>query len=74
MQSLLGLQAEDDDGNVASKQVNKPIATPKRLTPEQVAVISKADDANKLQIVLKTYTLQPDEKAAIEKRIKELKK
>ena len=74
LQSLLGLQAEDDDGNVASKQVNKPIATPKRLTPDQVAVISKADDANKLAIVLKTYTLQPDEKAAIEKRIKELKK
>lgn len=25
LQSLLGLQAEDDDANIASKQVNKPV-------------------------------------------------
>ena len=76
LSSALGLVTDKDTdaGGDQTKQVNKPIATPKRLTPEQVAVISKADDADKLQIVLKTYTLQPDEKAAIEKRIKELKK
>jgi len=51
-----------------------PIPTPKRLTPKQVAVIPKAEDVKKLEIVLKTYTLQPSEKAAVEKRIKELKK
>jgi len=51
-----------------------PIPTPKRLTPAQVKVISKADDIKKLQIVLRTYTLQPCEKVLIEKRIAELKK
>lgn len=57
-----------------NKQVDKPIPTPKRLTPSQVAVIPNADDVSKLEIVLKTYTLQPDEKKAIDKRIAELKK
>lgn len=74
LQSLLGLQAEDDDGNSATKHVNKPIPAPKRLTPEQVAVIPKAEDMDKLEIVLKTYSLSTIEKEAIKKRIAELKK
>jgi len=73
-QSLLGLQAEDDDANAATKQVNEPIPTPKRLTPEQVISIPTSEVLSSLEIVLKTYTLQPDEKVMIEKRIKELKK
>ena len=74
LQSLLGLQAEDDDANSASKHVNKPIQTPKRLTPEQVKTIPTSEVLSSLETVLKTYTLQPDEKVMIEKRIKELKK
>ena len=74
LQSLLGLQAEDDDSNSASKHVNKPIQTPKRLTPEQVKTIPTSEVLSSLETVLKTYTLQPDEKVMIEKRIKELKK
>jgi len=50
------------------------IPTPKRLTPAQVKVIPQAEDIKKLQIVLKQYTLQPNEKVMIEKRIKELTK
>jgi len=52
----------------------EPIPTPKRLTPAQVKVIPQAEDVSKLEIVLKTYTLQPSEKEAVEKRIAELKK
>lgn len=74
LQSLLGLQAEDDDGNVATKHVNKPIPTPKRLTPDQVKTIPTSEVLSSLETVLKTYTLQPDEKVMIEKRIAELKK
>ena len=74
LQSLLGLQAEDDDANSASKHVNKPIPTPKRLTPDQVKTIPTSEVLSSLETVLKTYTLQPDEKVMIEKRIKELKK
>ena len=56
------------------KKANEPIPTPKRLTPAQVKVIPQAEDVSKLEIVLKTYTLQPSEKSAVEKRIAELKK
>ena len=52
----------------------KPIATPKRLTPEQVDSIPNSTDLKRLQSTLKDYTLQPNEKLAIEKRISELKK
>lgn len=75
LQSLLGLQAEDDDGNSASKQAKKAselIPTPKRLTTEQVAVISTSTNLESLNTALKTYVLQPTEKAMILKRIKEL--
>ena len=74
LQSLLGLQAEDDDGNVASKQVNKVIPTPKRLTPEQLKSIPTSEVLSSLEIVLKTYSLSDKEKEIIMKRIKELKK
>ena len=76
LQSLLGLQAEDDDANSASKTVNTTtnIPKPKRLTAEQVALIPKADDISKLQIVLKSYSLSDTEKKSIENRIAELKK
>jgi len=74
LQSLLGLQAEDDDGNTATKHVNKPIPTPKRLTPSQIKSIEKSEVLSSLETVLKTYTLQPSEKTMIENRIKVLKK
>jgi len=76
LQSLIGLQSQDDDANLASKQVTKQAAipTPKRLTAAQVKVIPQAEDVNKLRTVLKLYTLQPNEKLMIDKRIAELTK
>ena len=52
----------------------KNIPTPKRLTPAQVKVIPQAEDVAKLRTVLKLYTLQPNEKLMIDKRIAELTK
>jgi len=73
----LGVFGEDESEDFkrgGTPKLEKDIPTPLRLTPEQVAVIPKADDVNKLSKVLNTYTLQPSEKEAINKRIKELKK
>jgi len=52
----------------------KAIATPKRLTPAQVKQIPASVELESLQTVLKTYTLQPNEKEMIENRINELNK
>jgi len=59
---------------ISTPKTNEPIPTPKRLTPAQVKLIPQSTELEKLEIALKTYTLQPSEKTAIEKRIKELKK
>ena len=57
------------------KQVTpKPIPTPKRLTPQQVAKIPTTEVMSTLITILKTYTLQPSEKQAINDRILELKR
>ena len=60
--------------NNLTNGVNNNIPTPKRLTPAQVKVIPQAEDVNKLRTVLKLYTLQPNEKVMIDKRIAELTK
>lgn len=70
----LGVFGEDESEDFKKETTNTKVPTPKRLTPKQVAVIPKADDVNKLLTVLKTYTLDPKEKEAINKRIAELKK
>lgn len=74
LQSLLGLQAEDDDGNSASKQVNKPVEKPKRLTPKQLASIPTSKQLDSLKTVLKTYSLSDNEKKIVSNRIKILEK
>jgi len=56
------------------KTVNKPVPTPKRLTPKQLELIPTSTELESLETVLKTYTLQPNEKAIVENRIAELKK
>jgi len=58
--------------NLKTPKLEKDIPTPLRLTPKQVAVIPQANDVKKLLEVLKTYSLQPSEKDAINKRISEL--
>ena len=75
LSSALGLVTDKDtdaSGDQTKKQVTQQVPTPKRLTPEQVKAIPQSEVLSSLQTVLKTYTLQPSEKALIEKRIKEL--
>ena len=43
LQSLLGLQAEDDDANASTKEVNKPKEKPK-ATPENIQAVKTAMD------------------------------
>lgn len=52
----------------------KIVPTPKRLSPEQIKLIPTSNELENLETVLKTYTLQPSEKKAIEKRIEQLQK
>lgn len=53
LQSLLGLEAEDDDGNLASNKTIKEIETPKATTPvtETKKVIPPKTDPKKSKIV-----------------------
>lgn len=57
LQSLLGLQAEDDDGNLATKHVNKPIKTPSDKLKEcktlaQLAMVYKSLSRTEQQFTL----------------------
>ena len=64
LQSLLGLQAEDDDGNTATKQVKTE--RKQALTNEQY---QSAKNATKEQIlnVLKGFRMTPDQRNALTK-------
>ena len=79
LQSLLGLQAEDDDGNSATKHVNKPraekdIPKPKRLSKAQLDLVPQSMELESLKTVLKTYSLSDNEKKIVNARIKILEK
>jgi hypothetical protein len=67
LQSLLALQAEDDDGNHAAKPTK-----PKRLTKEQLEATLASDNINAVKTVYKTFALTDEEKKAIFVRIAEL--
>ena len=67
LQSLLALQAEDDDGNKASRPTK-----PKRLTKEQLDATLKSTNIDSVKKVYDTFALSDDEKKAIFKRIVEL--
>jgi hypothetical protein len=68
LQSLLALQAEDDDGNGASKATTKP----KRLTAEQLSKTLASNDLNAVKTVYDTFALDDKEKKLILKRITQL--
>ena len=60
LQSLLGLQAEDDDGNVATKYVNKPktvAPTKQPLTPEGFMYLKDKGTKSDIEKALKDRTL-----------------
>ena len=51
LQSLLGLQAEDDDANASSKEVNKPKSKPKATNENIKAVKTAMDKADNKKVV-----------------------
>ena len=60
LQSLLGLQAEDDDGNTATKYVNKPkqlAPTKQPLTPEGFMYLKDKGTKSDIEKALKDRTL-----------------
>ena len=73
LQSLLGLQAEDDDGNLASKpQKKEEVKKKPRLTEAQRDLIHDSKDINKLKKALVMFSVTEMERDMINKRIKEL--
>ena len=52
LQSLLGLQAEDDDANASSKEVNKPKEKPKATEENIKAVKTAMDKADNKKVFL----------------------
>ena len=66
LQSLLALQAEDDDGNHAAKPSKK------KLTAEQLSKTLQSNDVDKVKAVYKNFDLEKDEKELILKHITEL--
>jgi len=69
----------DDADNIHSdeietpKQVSQQVVPPKRkLTQDQIASIPTSDDLDRLQKVLRNFTLEPEQKAMIELRIQQL--
>ena len=66
LQSLLALQAEDDDGNHAAKPSKK------KLTAEQLSKTLKSNDIDKVKAVYNNFDLEKDEKELIFKHIANL--
>ena len=66
LQSLLALQAEDDDGNHAAKPEKK------KLTAEQLSKTLKSNNLDAVKTVYNTFALEKDEKKLILQRITEL--
>jgi hypothetical protein len=63
LQSLLGLQAEDDDANAASKQVNKPVKT--KLTDSDFKTTLEKGTKSQIQNVLDTFEVTDVQKKAL---------
>jgi hypothetical protein len=63
LQSLLGLQAEDDDGNAASKA--KPTTPAKKwLNQDTVEWNNAVDKGVKMDVIKKHYSISKDNEAA----------
>lgn len=66
--SLLGLQAEDDDGNKASKPVKLP-----KLNEAKLQELLTSTDVNVLRSAFTTYELTDSQKTVLTERGKQLK-
>lgn len=79
LQSLLGLQAVDDDGNHASKPVPIQIKTPEpakpakpMITPEQIENLSKYENFKHIPTFLNACRMSPEQRATLETNFKKL--
>ncbi len=63
LQSLLGLQAEDDDANIASKQVNKPVK--QKLTKDGLEYLLMKGTKEEIQTALNTREVTSEQKAQL---------
>jgi hypothetical protein len=66
LQSLLGLQAEDDDANLASQKIDRKPA----LTLEQFAKTLQAD-AKGIKAVLDRFRMSADQRKQLENKLKQ---
>lgn len=66
--SLLGLQAEDDDGNKASKPIKKP-----KLNDSKLQELLLSEDVSQLRSAFTTYELTENQKKVLTERGKQLK-
>ena len=68
LQSLLGLQADDDDGNSASIQKQKPAASPvskTKLTEEEFKNLNNPNNYKHIDTYLKIRTVTPEQLAGL---------
>ena len=63
LQSLLALQAEDDDGNAASGSANKPVL--KRGSDEWNKAVEYMNTGGDLAAIKKKYVLSPSDEASL---------
>jgi len=72
LQSLLGLQAEDDDGNSATKHVNKPIKS--KLDAKGLDFLLSRGTAEHIKDAFKLRYISQSQKLLLDKKLKELTK
>jgi hypothetical protein len=72
LQSLLGLQAEDDDANIASKQVNKPIKS--NLDAKGLEFLTSRGTIKQINECFKLRNVSDAQKLLLNKKLEELKK
>jgi len=72
LQSLLGLQAEDDDGNSATKHVNKPVKS--KLDAKGLSFLVERGTLEHINDAFKLRDITPAQKVLLDKKLKELKK
>jgi len=74
LQSLLGLQAEDDDGNSATKQVKKQSNAKPKLDAKGLSFLTERGTIEMINIALKEREVTPAQKLLLDKKLSELKK
>ena len=72
LQSLLGLQAEDDDANSASKHINKPVKA--KLDAKGMDFLLTRGTVEHINSAFDSRDIEPAQKLLLDKKLVELKK